>query len=168
MLIRISIVHTFPLSEIETLASESHSCAELLGLEEFRSERTVPQVAAELRKRNMPLRPDAIARIARTFGLDGPYVQIEQIKDFVASLVRMPMYGLRMRHTLTLYLNITGGRLDFTVRSDRGCSHYEYLFPLIRDLVEIAISRSQSARDRGRILRRLSSRKRDYRFLRSP
>jgi len=82
-----SVIQRFSLSELGTLAHASDSCAELLGLEEFRPGRTVPQVVARLRERNIGLRPDAMGRLARTFGLDGAEVHLDHIRDFVTSLV---------------------------------------------------------------------------------
>jgi hypothetical protein len=82
-----AVLHHFSLSHLELLAQESPNCAQLLGLEKFQPKRSVPQVAAELRDRNIPLRADAIGRIAQTFGLNGANVHLNHIKDFVTSVV---------------------------------------------------------------------------------
>jgi hypothetical protein len=85
----VAVLHVFSLSELELLARGSHSCSEMLGLEEFKPERTVSQVAARLRERNLglSLRADAMGRLAQIFGLDDVGVSTENIRDFVTSLV---------------------------------------------------------------------------------
>ena len=83
-----AIVHTFSLSKLTTLSRDSHICASILGLQEFQPDRSTGQVAAQLRDRDMPFSPGAIAKIARTF-LDEPNVQIKHIRDLVATLVSL-------------------------------------------------------------------------------
>lgn len=85
-----TIMHTFHLSELVNLVTDSANVAALLNLNVFNTPSRTRSIASHLRKKGLALDTDtanAMGKVARLFGLAGPTVTTSHITEFVTYLV---------------------------------------------------------------------------------
>ncbi|KAF1832717.1 hypothetical protein BDW02DRAFT_410809 [Decorospora gaudefroyi] len=85
-----SILSDFPLSDLQVLSDKDTACANILALDQFQPRRKTQYVSSLLRERNITLSTEtaqALAAIARAFGMHREDVSLEHLQALVASLV---------------------------------------------------------------------------------
>jgi hypothetical protein len=87
---RESIIHHFSLAELISLYDHDKAVAKLLHLTAFTKASRTPEVASELRERNLAIEPPiaaAMGRVASLFGFVSENASLDHIEEFVSRLV---------------------------------------------------------------------------------